>query len=100
MEGGDNILDAILEEDNLDDVDVDADDDVEMVDIEEGELVEHGSQQNALGQSSAGGDVDEAEKKSNSKNRRRRANKKKNKRKRQGSGSGAIDINRSIIFLI
>ena len=51
MEDGDNILDAIYEEDTLDD-------DVDMVDVEEGELVEPDAQ-NVLGQSSAG-DINEA----------------------------------------
>lgn len=88
MEEGDNILDAIYNEDNLDDVD----DDVGMVDVEEGELVEPDSQ-NALGQSSAG-DANEANIESHSKNTKRRANKKRNKRKRKCSGSKAIDINR------
>ncbi|KAK7351264.1 hypothetical protein VNO77_10578 [Canavalia gladiata] len=83
MEEGDNILDAIYEEDNFDDVD----DDVHMVDVEEGELVEPDSQ-NALGQSSAG-DINDANQEPRSKNRRR---KKRNKRKK-GSGSNAGDIN-------
>lgn len=85
MEDGDNILDAIYEEDTLDD-------DVDMVDVEEGELVEPDSQ-NVLGQSSAG-DINEANQEPLSKNQKRRANKKKNKKKRKGSGSNAMDINR------
>ena len=71
MEDGDNILDAIYEEDTLDD-------DVDMVDVEEGELVEPDSQ-NVLGQSSAG-DINEANQEPLSKNQKRRANKKKNKK--------------------
>lgn len=85
MEDGDNILDAIYEEDTLDD-------DVDMVDVEEGELVEPDAQ-NVLGQSSAG-DINEANQEPLSKNQKRRANKKKNKKKRKGSGSNAMDINR------
>ncbi|KAL3023086.1 hypothetical protein AAZX31_04G048900 [Glycine max] len=88
MEDGDNILDAIYEEDNLDD-------DVDMVDVEEGELVEPDAQ-NVLGQSSAG-DINEANQEPLSKNQKRRANKKKNKKKRKGSGSNAMDINRFVL---
>ncbi|KAJ1442774.1 Phosphorylated adapter RNA export protein, RNA-binding domain [Sesbania bispinosa] len=68
MEGGENILDAIYEEDNLDDV--------EMMDIEEGELVEHDSQ-NVLGQNGAG-DISGADKNPN-------------------RSDAAIDINRFVI---
>jgi len=89
MENGDNILDVIYEEGDLDDMDGD----VDMADVEEGELVEPDSK-NVLGQSSAG-DVNEANEETLSKNRRRRANKKKNKKKRKGSGSNATDIDRS-----
>ncbi|KAG5018469.1 hypothetical protein JHK87_014324 [Glycine soja] len=88
MEDGDNILDAIYEEDTLDD-------DVDMVDVEEGELVEPDSQ-NVLGQSGAG-DINEANQEPLSKNQKRRANKKKNKKKRKGSGSNAMDINRFVL---
>ena len=77
MEGGDNILHAIFDEDNLDDLD----NDVEMMDVEEGELVEHDSR-SVLGESSAG-DVNIANQESLSKNCKCRANKKKNKRKRR-----------------
>ncbi|RDY06008.1 hypothetical protein CR513_10082, partial [Mucuna pruriens] len=94
MEDGDNILDAIYEEDNLDDVV----DDVDMVDVEEGELVEPDTQ-HVLGQSSAG-DINEANQEPQSKNRKRRANKKKNKKKnkkRKGSGSNVMDIDRFVL---
>ncbi|XP_061374948.1 uncharacterized protein LOC133317137 [Gastrolobium bilobum] len=90
MEDGENILDAIYDDDNLDDVD-----DVDMIDVEEGELVEPDSQ-NVLEQSGAG-DKNEAHQESHSKNSRRRANKKKNKRKRKGSGSNGMDINRFVV---
>jgi len=89
MENGDNILDVIYEEGELDDMDGD----VDMADVEEGELVEPDSQ-NVRGQSSAG-DVNEANQEPLSKNRKRRANRKKNKKKRKGSGSNPTDINRS-----
>lgn len=91
MEGEDNILDVIYKEDSFEDVD----DDVEMLDVEEGELLDHGSQQNDVGQSSAG-DVNIANQESQSKNRKRRANKKKSKKKRKGSGF--IDVNRFYPF--
>ncbi|KAK7311412.1 hypothetical protein RJT34_09544 [Clitoria ternatea] len=91
MEDGDSILDAIYEEDNLDDVD----DDVDMIDVEEGELVEPDSQ-NVLGQCSAV-DINEPNPEPHSKNSRRKAKKKKNKRKRKGSGSNAVDINRFVL---
>ena len=96
-------LDALYvmeDRDNILDVDVDAiydeDDDFDMVDVEEGELLEPNSQ-NVLRQSSAA-DINEANEENHSKNHRPRANKKKNKRKRKGSGSKAIDINRFIIL--
>ncbi|CAJ1973517.1 unnamed protein product [Sphenostylis stenocarpa] len=91
MEKGDNILDVIYEEDDLSDVDGD----VDMADVEEGELVEPDSQ-NVLAQSSAG-DVNEANQEPLSKNRKRRANKKKNKKKKKGSGPNATDINRFVL---
>ncbi|KAG2390249.1 uncharacterized protein HKW66_Vig0223450 [Vigna angularis] len=85
MENGENILDAILEEEILNDV--------EMVDVEEGELVEQEQKQeqddsrNVSGQNVV---VEADNTKPQSKNRRR-----KNKRnRRKGSGiNGAVDIN-------
>ena len=85
MEGGESIFDEIFEEENLDVEDVD------MLDVEEGELVEQNSQI-ATGQSSAG-DVNKENQESGNKNRRRR-NKKKNKRKKGNSGPNVTDINR------
>lgn len=93
MEEGDNILDVIYDEDHLDD-------DVDMIDVEEGELVEPNSQ-NVLGQSNAG-DVTEANQESNVENSKLGASKntkKKNKRKRKGSGSKVINIDRFNILL-
>ncbi|XP_022638229.1 uncharacterized protein LOC106765366 isoform X4 [Vigna radiata var. radiata] len=89
MENGENILDAIFEEEILNDV--------EMVDVEEGELVEQEQKQeqddsrNVSGQN---GVVEADNTKPQSKNRRR-----KNKRnRRKGSGiNGAVDINRFVI---
>ncbi|RYR42295.1 hypothetical protein S83_025196 [Arachis hypogaea] len=89
MEGGDNILDIIHN-------DYDDGDDVEMVDVEEGELVEPDSR-NSLRQSEAGG-TNEANEDSHNKDHRLRAKKKRNKRKKKASGSNkAIDINRFVI---
>ncbi|MED6186329.1 hypothetical protein PIB30_065623 [Stylosanthes scabra] len=91
MEGGDNILDDILDDDNLND------DDVEMVDFEEGELVESVEGQNGVGE----GEADETMKKSsdeNKNNMHRAKNKKKNKkRKRQGFGAAGFNIDRFVI---
>nr|AFK34540.1 unknown [Lotus japonicus] len=100
-EGGDNILDAIYDEDNLYE-------DVDMMDVEEGELVESDTEnvlvknsagdgtENVSGQNSAG-DINGANRDPPSKNSKRRANKKKNKRKRKGSGSKPLDINRFLL---
>lgn len=89
------MLDAIYEEDNFDN------DDVEMVDVEEGELVgDHRDIKNdpARPVVDGDGDAEVSKQEEQSKNRRRRANKKKNrKRKRVAPGSGPdfTDINRS-----
>ncbi|KAM7493513.1 hypothetical protein LguiB_028122 [Lonicera macranthoides] len=88
MEGGESIFDEIFEEENLDVEDVD------MLDVEEGELVEQNSQI-ATGQNSAG-DVNKENQDSGNKNRRRR-NKKKNKRKKGYSGPNVTDINRFVL---
>ncbi|XP_058786082.1 uncharacterized protein LOC131660782 [Vicia villosa] len=91
MEEGDNILDVIYDEDNLDD------DDVDMVDVEEGELVEPDSI-NVVGQSGAG-DVIEAKKESHGENSKCGASKKKrkrNKKKRKGLGSKVMSIDRFV----
>lgn len=92
MEGGESILDALNEEDNFE-----YDEDIEMVDVEEGELVEENSR-NDLGQSNVG-EVNVNNQESQSKNRKRRANKKKNKRKRSGPDPNVTDINRSALGL-
>ena len=86
MEGGDSLLDAIYEEDNLEGID-----DVEMLDVEEGELVEP-NLHNEKGKSS-GGDVNLEIQGSQTKNRGLRARKKKNRRKKGGSRP-VTDINR------
>ncbi|XP_054805526.1 uncharacterized protein LOC129308441 [Prosopis cineraria] len=89
MEGEDNVLDVIDEEERFDNVD----DDVEMLDVEEGELLDHDSKTD-MGQGSSV-DINVTNQESQSKNRKHRANKKKNKKKRKGSGS--IDINRFVL---
>ncbi|KAG4965064.1 hypothetical protein JHK84_039686 [Glycine max] len=80
MENGENILDAIFQDENLED-------DVEMIDVEEGELVELNDSQNGV--------VEADNKKPHSKKRRRRGNK-RNKKKNSGT-TGAIDIDRFVI---
>lgn len=97
MEGGDSILDSIFGEDNLEDVE-----DVEMLDVEEGELTEHnlktevGQSSGEVGRSS-GGDVNITGQESQNKNRRRRNNKKKHKRKKGNSGPNVTDVNRFLL---
>ncbi|KAF1859115.1 hypothetical protein Lal_00000943 [Lupinus albus] len=87
-----NILESILEDNNLDDFD----EDVDMIDIEEGELVEEHDSVNVSSQTSV--TVEGDDKKCDSKNRKRRAKKKKNKRKRNGSGPNvAINIDRFVL---
>ncbi|XP_057717773.1 uncharacterized protein LOC130932458 [Arachis stenosperma] len=81
IEGGENILDIINN-------DYDDDDDVEMVDVKEGELVEPDSR-NSLGQSEAGG-TNEPNEDSHNKDHMLRAQKKRNKRKKKASGSNKI----------
>ncbi|MED6130740.1 hypothetical protein PIB30_003316 [Stylosanthes scabra] len=86
MEGGENIPDIIHNED-----------DVEMVDVEEGELVEEPDSRNSLGQSQAQG-TNETNEDSHNKDHRLRPKRKRNKRKRKASGSNkAVDINRFVI---
>jgi len=88
MEEGDNILHVIYDDDNFDD-------DVDMIDVEEGEFVEP-NLQNGLGQSSAG-DITEANQESYSENSKcgvSKKKKKKNKRKRKGSGPKVTNIDR------
>ncbi|XP_022731883.1 uncharacterized protein LOC111286265 [Durio zibethinus] len=90
MEKGESILEAIYEEDDLGD-----DEDVEMLDVEEGELVDSNSA-NDLEKSDVA-DVNGENQGYQSKNKKRRANKRKNKKKRGGSGPKALDINRFVI---
>lgn len=83
MEDAGNTLEADRVEDDCGDI--------EMLDVEEGELVKPGST-NDKGQAS-GDDSKGLTHEKESKNRRRRANKKKNKRKK-GPYPDVTDINR------
>ncbi|XP_031377673.1 uncharacterized protein LOC116193064 isoform X1 [Punica granatum] len=87
MEEGGKMLEASLTEDEYGDI--------EMLDAEEGELVDPDSM-NDQRQSSAD-DSKGLKQEKGSKNRRRRANKKKNKRKRSGPETNVTDINRFVI---
>lgn len=91
MDEGESILGVIYEdsEDNLEDGE-----DVEMLDVEEGELAEHNSSSQTNVEQSSSGDVSAGNQGSQSKTRRRRANKKKNKKKRSGPGPNVTDVNR------
>ncbi|KAK4853599.1 hypothetical protein QYF36_011415 [Acer negundo] len=93
MDEGESILGAIYEDDNLEE-DVE---DVEMLDIEEGELVEHNSSSQTNLEQSRGGDVNVGNQESQNKTRKRRANKKKNKKKKTGPGQAFTDINRFVL---
>lgn len=85
MDGQENILEAIYEEDDLEN------DDVEMVDVEEGEFIDGNINTE---KSSRLTDVQASSVDQRSKNRKRRAKKKKNKRKAGELGSKGTDINR------
>lgn len=93
MDEGESILGVIYEdsEDNLEDGE-----DVEMLDVEEGELVEHNLSSQTNVEQSSSGDVSAGNQGSQSKNRRRRANKKTNKKKRSGPGPNVTDVNRFV----
>ncbi|KAK9274032.1 hypothetical protein L1049_018846 [Liquidambar formosana] len=86
MEGGESILDAIYEEDNLEDVQ-----DVEMFDVEEGEFVVENSCPE-LGS----GDVKIVNQESCNANRKRKRNK-KNRKKKSGSAPNVTDVNRFVL---
>ncbi|GMQ03627.1 hypothetical protein CsSME_00049367 [Camellia sinensis var. sinensis] len=90
MERGESILDAIFDEDNLEDVQ-----DVEMMDIEEGELVEQDSQTES--RQTIGGDVNAINQEPRVKNHKPKSKKKKNKKKKGNSGPNVTDINRFVL---
>ncbi|KAB2080071.1 hypothetical protein ES319_A05G045400v1 [Gossypium barbadense] len=87
MEKGESILEVIYEEDDLGDV--------EMLDVEEGELVDSNSVNDP--DKSGFADVNGENQGSQSKNKKRRGNKKKNKKKKSGSGPKPLDINRFVL---
>ncbi|MBA0756952.1 hypothetical protein Gotri_020086 [Gossypium trilobum] len=91
MEKGESILEAIYEDEDLGDGE-----DVEMVDVEEGELVEccnSGNDREKSGSAAVNGENQVP----HSKNKKRRANKRKNKRKKGGSGPKPLDINQFVL---
>ncbi|KAG4136692.1 hypothetical protein ERO13_D07G022900v2 [Gossypium hirsutum] len=91
MEKGESILEAIYEDEDLGDGE-----DVEMVDVEEGELVEccnSGNDREKSGSAAVNGENQVP----HSKNKKRRANKRKNKRKKGGSGHKPLDINQFVL---
>ncbi|XVE70955.1 hypothetical protein DITRI_Ditri10aG0111200 [Diplodiscus trichospermus] len=90
MEKGESILEAIYEEDDLG-----HDEDVEMLDVEEGELVDDNSGTDR--EKNGVADVNGENQGSQSKNKKRRANKRKNKKKKVGSGAKPLDINRFVL---
>lgn len=90
MEKGENISEAVFEEDDLGDGG-----DVEMLDVEEGELVDGNSVNDR--DESCFADVNGENQASQSKNKKRRGNRKKNKKKKSGSGPKPLDINRLIL---
>ncbi|KAJ4833270.1 hypothetical protein Tsubulata_013198 [Turnera subulata] len=89
MEEGESILGAIYEDDFMEDV--------EMADVEEGELVEEQAQTDVGQGNGGGGGRNVGNQASQSKNRRRRANKKKNKKKRSFPGPNVTDVNRFVL---
>ncbi|TYI71933.1 hypothetical protein E1A91_D07G024400v1 [Gossypium mustelinum] len=91
MEKGESILEAIYEDEDLGDGE-----DVEMVDVEEGELVEccnSGNDREKSGSAAVNGENQVP----HSKNKKRRANKRNNKRKKGGSGHKPLDINQFVL---
>lgn len=92
MEGEESLLDSLFDAENVEDME-----DVDMVDVEEGELAGNNPQVE-LGQSS-NMDGDAAAQESQSKNKKRRNKKKKNKKKKGGSGSDVTDINRYFLYI-
>ncbi|KAK7255337.1 hypothetical protein RIF29_28744 [Crotalaria pallida] len=97
-----NILEAILEEEEEEDVDFDDNDDVEMIDVEEGELVEDHDSVNVPSQTTASAEcneinINEAGKKPESNNKKKKRNKKKRKRNKGSGPNGPINIDRFVL---
>lgn len=101
MEEGENILEAILDDDDDDD----NFEDVDMVDVEEGEFVADDNSHTDLGLNNGSHDgatenVGNAESQSNNQRRRRGGNKKKRKNKKRGGGgpgSSFTDVNKFVL---
>ncbi|KAK1396540.1 Phosphorylated adapter RNA export protein [Heracleum sosnowskyi] len=87
--GGDSILDSIFDEEKFEDVD-----DVEMLDVEDGELVEENV--TSVGQSS-GGDTTIVSQECQNKSRKRKNKKKQKRKKGSNSGLNVTDINRFVL---
>lgn len=91
MEGGESLLDTLFDEESLEDAQ-----DVEMLDVEEGELIEQISK-TKVGESSDVG-CNQVNQESNRKAKRKKK-KKKNKRKRGSSADPDVtNINRFGLF--
>ncbi|GMI81409.1 hypothetical protein like AT3G20430 [Hibiscus trionum] len=91
MEKVESILESIYEEDEIGDVE-----DVEMLDVEEGELVDNDSV-NDREKTGVAADVNGESEGSQSKNKKRKGNKRKNKKKKGGPGPKTLDINRFVL---
>lgn len=92
MEGQESLLDTLFDEETLEDGQ-----DVEMLDVEEGELIEQIST-TRVGACSNVDDIQENQE-SNRQNSRQKKKKKKNKRKKGGcTGPNVTNINRSVCF--
>lgn len=92
MEGEESLLDSIFDAENVEDME-----DVDMVDVEEGELVGNNDQPQLAQNSNVDGDPVAQEVESKNKSKRNRNRKKKNKKKKGGSGSDVTDINRFVL---
>lgn len=90
MEGGESLLDTLFDEDGQD---------VEMIDVEEGELIEECSKSKEGENSAVGGNQGNQE--SNRPNSRHKKKKKKKKRKRgSDTDPNVTNINRFDFFII
>uniref|UniRef100_A0A251U8Y9 Phosphorylated adapter RNA export protein n=2 Tax=Helianthus annuus TaxID=4232 RepID=A0A251U8Y9_HELAN len=90
MEGEESLLDSVFDAENVEDMD-----DVDMVDVEEGELVGN-NHQAELGESRSMYS-DAVAQEPQSKNQKRKSKRKKNKKKKGGAGSDVTDINRFVL---
>lgn len=94
MEGQESLLDTLFDEEYFE-----AGQDVEMLDVEEGEFVEP-IQRTKAGESSNVHDIQENQE-SNRPSSKQKKKKKKNKRRRGGSvGPNVTDVNRSVYFMV